>query len=196
MPLEDFFKYQRRRINPFKGLVIDVPTWADAHSYHRDQQRLHAVAMHQHGIVTGLEVFAWNPPDNSVVIYPGIAVDAQGNTIVVSEPQRFYIRTEEQGTAYVVMDYREVPQEMAQSLDGGKTEPVYILEAYRIGEQRSAPEGTQIEVARIAVSGDKAGITDAVNPMSPDANEIDGRYRPLAGPARRGEIGVGVADLP
>ena len=131
MPLEDFFKHQRRRVNPFKGLVIDVPTWADAHNYHREQQRLHAISMHQCGIVTGLEVLGWNPPDNSVVIYPGIAVDPDGNVIVVSEPQRFYIKTEESGTAYIVVEFREIPQEITQSIDGEKTEPLYIMEAYR-----------------------------------------------------------------
>lgn len=196
MPLEDFFKYQRKRINPFRGLVIDVPTWTDAHDYHRGQQRLHAAAMHQYGVVAGLEVFAWNPPDNSVVIYPGIAVDPEGNTVVVSEPQRFYVRTEERGTAYVVLEYREIPQDMTQSMGEEKAEPVYILEAYRIVEQRSSPEGPQIELARVAVSGEKPAITDAANTLSPGPNEIDTRYRPLAGPSGRGEIGLGVVGLP
>jgi len=196
MPLEDFLKSQRRRINPFKGLVIDVPTWAGAHSYHRDQQRLHSISMHRCGIVVGLEVVAWNPPDNSVVIYPGIAVDPDGNVIVVSEAQRFHIRTEESGTAYVVVEYSEIPQEMTQSLDGEKAEPVYIMEAYRIGEQRQTPSGPFMELARVAVSGESAVIRDAQNPLNPGANEIDSRHRLLAGPWQRGQIAVALLDQP
>jgi len=109
MPLEDFLKSQRRRVNPYKGLVIDVPIWADAHNYHREQQRLHALSMHGYGVVTGMDVVAWNPPDNSVVIYPGVAIDPDGNVIVVTEPQRFNIRTEESGIAYVAVEYSEIP---------------------------------------------------------------------------------------
>jgi len=196
MPLEDFFRYQRRRINPFKGLIIDVPTWADAHNYHRDQQRLHAISMHQHGIVTGLEVVAWNPPDSSVVIYPGIAVDPDGNIIVVSEPQHFYIKTEESGTAYVVVRFREIPQEMTQSLDEEKTEPLYIMEAYLIEEQRQPPAEPCTELARIAIAGGKAVIKDAQNPLNPGSNEIDTRYRQVAGPSPQGTIALGLVDHP
>jgi len=196
MPLEDYLKSQRRRVNPFKGLVIDVPTWADAHSYHRDQQRLHSISMHRCGIVAGLEVVAWNPSDNSVVIYPGIAVDPDGNVIVVSEVQRFHIRTEESGTAYIVVEYSEIPQEMTQSLDGEKAEPRYIMEAYRLGEQRQTPTRPFMELARVAVAGEKAVIRDAQNPLNPGPNEIDGRHRLMAGPWQRGQIAIALLDEP
>ncbi len=196
MPIEDFFKYQRRRINPFKGLVIDVPTWAGAHNYHRDQQRLHAISMHRYGIVAGLEVVAWNPPDKSVVIYPGIAVDHDGNLIVVSETQRFNIKTEESGTAYIVVEYSEIPQEMTQSLDGEKAEPLYIMEAYRIGEQRQTQAGPFMELARVNITAENAVIRDAQNPLSPGPNEIDTRYRLLAGPWQRGQIALAVVEMP
>lgn len=194
MPVEDFLKSQRKRVNPFKGLVIDVPTWADAHSYHRDQQRLHSISMHRCGIVVGLEVVAWNPPDSSVVVYPGIAVDPDGNVIVVSEAQRFHIRTEESGTAHIVVEYSEIPQEMTQSLDGEKAEPRYIMEAYRLGEQRQDPTRPFMELARVAVAGEKAVIRDAQNPLSPGPNEIDSRHRLLAGPWQRGQIAVALLD--
>ena len=196
MPLEDFLKAQRRRVNPFKGLVIDVPTWADAHSYHRDQQRLHSISMHRCGVVTGLEVMAWNPPGNSVVIYPGIAVEPDGNVIIVSGAQRFYIRTEESGTAYIVVEYSEIPQEMTQSLDGGQAEPAYIMEAYRLGEQRQPPGGPFIELARVKVTGKKAVIRDAQDPLTPGPNEIDNRYRLLAGSWQRGQIALALHDQP
>ena len=45
-----------RRLNPYRGLVIDVPTWSAAHDYHSTQRRLHATAMHRAGVITGLEV--------------------------------------------------------------------------------------------------------------------------------------------
>ncbi|MFW6125638.1 MAG: DUF4159 domain-containing protein, partial [Chloroflexota bacterium] len=174
----------------------DVPTWADAHNYHRDHQRLHAVSMHGYGVVTGLAIVAWNPPDNSVVIYPGVAVDPDGNVIVVTEPQRFQIRTQENGTAYVAVEYSEIPQQMTRSLDGESEEPHYILEAYRLNEQRQPPSGRFLELARIALGGDNAVITDPVNPLAPGLNEIDARFRRLAGPWERGRITMAYVDDP
>ncbi|MFQ5873060.1 MAG: DUF4159 domain-containing protein, partial [Dehalococcoidia bacterium] len=188
MPLEDFFKVQRKRINPFKGLVIDVDTWADAHNYHRDQQGLHAMAMHQHGMAVGLEVLSWDPPDSSVVIYPGLAVDREGNTIIVSEAQRFYLKTEESGIAYITLEYREIPQEPVQSSAEEKTEPMYIMEAYRIEERRQRPDESGLELARIVIEGEGAVIKDATDPLNPGANEIDTRYRLAAGPRPRGYV--------
>ena len=85
MALKDIIKFQLKRVNPFQGLVIDADTWRDAHNYHRDQQRLHLLAFHRTGIVEGLEVTANNPPDLSVTIHPGMAVDPEGNAIIIPE---------------------------------------------------------------------------------------------------------------
>ena len=62
MDLKDVTKFQFIRENPFPGLVIDADIWQDAHTYHRDHQRLHLLAFHSTGIVGGLEVNANNPP--------------------------------------------------------------------------------------------------------------------------------------
>ena len=67
----DINKFQLKRVNPFQGLVIDADTWQDAHNYHRDQQRLHVLAFHDTGIVSGLEVTANNPPDLLLISIPG-----------------------------------------------------------------------------------------------------------------------------
>jgi hypothetical protein len=65
MELNDIVSFQFKRVNPFEGLVVDADTWRDAHTYHRDQQRLHVLAYHQIGIVSGLEVTASDPSDIS-----------------------------------------------------------------------------------------------------------------------------------
>lgn len=196
MALQNLAKFQMKRLNPFKGLIIDVPTWADAHNYHREQQRLHAMAMHQPGIVTGLEVVAWSPPDSSVVIYPGIAIDPDGNTIIIAEPQRFYLQTEESGTAYLIIQYREIPQERTQSLGEEKAQPLYVLEAYRMEERRQLPTEPYIELARVHLASGNTTIKDTENPSNPASNEIDTRYRTVSGPRPLGEIAIGLVHYP
>ena len=90
--MDDITKKPLRRLNPYRGLILDVNTWSAAHDYHREQQRLHVLAMHSPGVVAGLDVVAWNPPDSSVVIYPGVALDLEGHTIMWESHNAFTYR--------------------------------------------------------------------------------------------------------
>ena len=137
MALKDIIKFQLKRVNPFQGLVIDADTWRDAHNYHRDQQRLHILAFHKIGINVGLEVTANTPPDVSVNIHPGMAIDPEGNVIIVSQTQRYRIQTREKGIIYLIIQFREIPSEPYQPPEGGQ--PTRILEAYRIEEREKLP---------------------------------------------------------
>ncbi|RLC96298.1 MAG: hypothetical protein DRI40_03550 [Chloroflexi bacterium] len=196
MATPQIIKRERKRLNPHKGMIIDVPTWVGAHDYHRDQQKLHAVSMHRHGIATGLEVVAWDPPDNSVVIYPGIAVDPEGNTIVVPEPQRFYLNTEEKGTARIILRYSEIDQDMRTLPGEVKAHPLYILEGFRIEERREEPQEPHLELARVQIGGKGTAIKDAEDPAFPKPGEVDIRYRSISGPMPEGEIVIGVLAYP
>lgn len=196
MPVRDLSKYQRNRLSPYRGLVIDVPVWNDAHNYHRDQHRLHTMSSHSCGVVTGLEVVAWNPPDNSVVIYPGVAVDDEGNTIVLPQAQRFYIKTEEKGLALITMRYSEIVPEVAAKTVEEELKPVYTTEAYRIEEQRHRPAEAFIELARVNIGNEGRTIGDAADPYSARDNEIDMRYRTVSAAKTGGEIRIGLLRYP
>ena len=171
MALKDIIKFQLKRVNPFQGLVIDADTWRDAHNYHRDQQRLHMLAFHKVGVVEGLEVTANNPPDLSVGIHPGMAIDPEGNVIIVSQAQRYRIQTREKGVIYLIVQFREVPSEPYQPPEGGQ--PTRILEAYRIQEREKLPTEPYLELARIDFDPAEEAIKDAKNPSHPGKNEIN-----------------------
>jgi hypothetical protein len=175
MGLKDILKFQLKRVNPFQGLVIDVDTWRDAHNYHRDQQRLHVLAFHDIGIVKGLEVTANNPSDSSVTIHPGMAVDPEGNVIIVLQTQRYQLQTHQKGMIHLVIQFREVPAEPYQPPEGGQ--PTRILEAYRIEEREKLPSEPHLELARIDLDSSEAAIKDAKTPSHPGKNEIDLRSR-------------------
>jgi len=181
MDLKDVIKFQLKRANPFPGLMIDVDTWQDAHNYHRDQQRLHIMAFHQTGILGGLEVNANNPPDLSVTIRPGMAIDPNGNSIIVAEPQRYTLKTRQKGTIYLVIQFREVPTGPYQPPDGGQ--PTRIVEGYRIQERESLPKEAHLELARIEFDPADPAIKDPQKPTKPGINEIDYRYRRAAASA-------------
>lgn len=182
MALEDIIKkFQLKRVNPFQGLVIDADTWRDAHNYHRNQQRLHLLAFHQEGIVSGLGVTAGNTGDLSVDIQPGMAIDAEGNAIVVPQTQRYRLQTSKAGTIHLILQFREVPEGPYQPAEGGQ--PTRILDAYKIEERDKLPGEPHIELARIDFEPAEKAVRDAKNPAKAGRNEIDLSHRQEARPA-------------
>jgi hypothetical protein len=172
----DILNFQLKRVNPFQGLVIDADTWQDAHNYHRDQQRLHILAFHDTGIVSGLEVTASSPPDSTVNINSGIAIDPDGNVILVSQKQNYHLQTHRDKTAiFLIIQFREIPGEPYQPPEGGQ--PTRILEAYRIQEMDHLPSESYLELARIDFDPSQPNIKNASNASRPASNEIDLRYR-------------------
>ncbi len=174
MSLKDLIKFQFKRVNPHQGLVLDADTWKDEQDYHRNQQKLHTLAFHRIGIVEGLEVTANRPSDLSLTISPGVAVNPEGNVIVVSQTQRYNLVSKEKGQIYLVIQYREIPT----ASEGEQA--TRILEAYRIREVSHLPDEPYLELARINFDPSQKSITDARAPSSPMVNEIDLRFRQSA----------------
>jgi hypothetical protein len=175
MDYEDIAKFQLKRVNPFQGLVIDSETWRDAHEYHRSQQRLHMLAFHNVGIVGGLNVVANEPLDLSVNIQPGMAVDNEGNVIIVPKSQHYQIQTREKSTIYLIIQFREVPTEPYQPPEGGQ--PTRIIEAYRIQEREKLPDEPYLELCRINFDPAEKTIKNINQSSKPGKNEIDLRFR-------------------
>jgi hypothetical protein len=100
-------KYPTKRIKPADGMAVTAEVWEEAHDYHRHSQGFHALFTHGAGIVTGLEVIASDPPDTSLYILPGIAVDQSGETIVLAQPVAYDIGNERDGLLYLMFSYAE-----------------------------------------------------------------------------------------
>ncbi|MFC1860715.1 DUF4159 domain-containing protein [Chloroflexota bacterium] len=175
MALIDILKFQLKRVNPFQGMMIDTDIWRDAHEYHRDQQRLHLLAFHSTGVIYDLNVTANNPPDRSINIQAGVAVDPEGNLIIVPEAQPYQIQSREKKTIHLIIQFREVPGGPYQPAEGGQ--PTRILEAYRIQERDKLPNEPYLELARIDFDPENEAIRDAKNPSQPGKNEINLGFR-------------------
>ena len=175
MDIKDIIQFQFKRVNPFQGLMIDTDIWLDAHNYHRDQQRLHTLVFHKVGIVQGLEVTSNKPPDLSVNIHPGIAIDLEGNVILVPATQHYRIQTREKGTIYLIIQFREVPSGPYQPPDGGQ--PTRLMDAYRIQEREKLPSEPYLELARLDFDPADEVIRDAKSRAQPAKNEINLGFR-------------------
>src|SRR5688572_30305509 len=185
-------RIQLKRVNPFMGLMIDAQTWLDSHDYHRFAEQAHGLALHGWGIVSGLEVDANDPPDRSVWIRPGVAIDSEGRLIIVAQPFRYQITTQEKGLHYLILMFREIPSDPMLSIEDGLEKPSRLLEAYAIYERDRLPDQAYVELARVVLTDTKKPIKQAVDPVSPQGDEIDTRYREQAAirPGQRTTVGV------
>jgi len=177
------------RVHPFTGLVVDVDTWATAHDYHRRHQQLHLLALHGAGVAYGLDVLPTDPPSDTVVVEPGVAIDEFGNVVIVPERQRVGLGGETE-LAYIVLDYVE---SLPPSGRGNQHEERgRVVEDFRLRALSSLPEAPALELARVQLQPGGAPIVNPANPWSPAANEIDCRFRPRAYPRVAQDVSIGL----
>ncbi len=175
-----------KRINPFRGLMVDEATWADAHDYHRSQLRLHLLGEHGWGIVEGLEVVADQFAPKILVVRPGVAIDANGHALVLARELRLSVAAEPAATLYVLLRLREEltePQRFWNNLD----EYTRVVERCEVMTQLAPVAPPALELGRVAITG---SVRNAADPLDPQAGEIDLRFRERVAVRPRAELGV------
>lgn len=179
---ELFKQFPIRRIKPYDGMVVTAEVWDEAQEYHRQQLRYHSLLNHPAGILTGLEVIASDPPDSSVYIQPGLAVDSAGHTIILPESLSFDLGAA-QGPLYLRLSYDESQPKADDSGLTSLTDPADVMLFVRAQYGLEAadappdPEGPYIELARLYRQRADAVITNAKHAVQPGLNEIDLRFR-------------------
>jgi hypothetical protein len=181
--------FPKTQIKPYDGMSITADVWSQAHEEHRKARAAHDVFFHRPGIVTGLEVTANDPPNQYVFISPGVAVDALGNVIVLTEPVAYDFGASADGLLYLMLGHgeREV---------GGVDKEVKQVHAECVVAARSTlPKRPAVELARVRVR--KAGdpIKNAEIAAHPALGELDLRYRVQVGPAPARVISVALAQF-
>jgi pSer/pThr/pTyr-binding forkhead associated (FHA) protein len=192
--LERFGQAELRRVNPFRGLMIDADTWADAHDYHRDVARLHLLSAHGWGIAQGLEVVKDPSATDVLVVRPGLAIDQAGRALLLPEEVRLVVAGHEGQRRYVVASYEE-ELTAPQFAWSDRAEQTRVIERCRIALERAPPQPPSVELARLEVQHPSL-LQDAVDPINPGPDEIDLRFRPRVAVRPRPELGVAQLALP
>jgi hypothetical protein len=173
-------EYPGKRIKPVDGLAVTAQVWEESHEYHRQRLRYHELLLHGIGIVDGLDVISSDPPDSTVYVLPGIAVDPQGQVILVREPVAYDVGPAS-GTLFLVLTYGESrpTQEM-------QTGPAYVHTEFSLEVSSQAEGHGGIVLAQLRRERG-AAICSAQNAEFPGPNEIDLRFRPclVGGQSRR-----------
>jgi len=193
MDLSSITRFRLRRVNPYRGLVIDETTWADAHDYHRDHLRLHTLAFHDVGVIAGLNVSAVaNAAGHTEVeVSAGVAVDPDGNMIVVSQERKVPFDGVEAGPVYVTLGYEE--NRVNSEANAPRSAPANrIVESYKLEVTNKAPQAPVLELARLYWTAVTAPVKTPSDPGNPREDEIDQRFRGNAHAARQVPVTIGV----
>ncbi|MEB3211608.1 MAG: hypothetical protein VKL39_09635 [Leptolyngbyaceae bacterium] len=218
LPPPDLHPFDRLHVSD--GLLINAERWQLAHAYHRQRQNLHFQSLNQPGIVDGLGVCIIPPPENVasqfrdrrwVQIQPGLAIDVNGNPIVVPEAVNFRIAsipdpqadrhhpkghgetarntvTGERGNQTVYLILRYVDPETLERQQGTQV----VRETYRIDEKDRPPQANEIELCRIHLSAEFTALEPTKDVLNPTLDSLDLRYRPQICPRSTASIRVAI----
>jgi hypothetical protein len=95
-----------KRVNYFAGQLLTEADLTAEQEYQRDVWRRHNRCFHGWGVVCGLDVTARN---SEISITPGLALDCQGDEIVLPAPSKLYAPTHSPGVTllYVLIKAEE-----------------------------------------------------------------------------------------
>jgi hypothetical protein len=167
-----------RRLKAVDGMAVTASVWEEVSDYHRFYRQLATVVGAGVGVASGLEVVASDPADRTVYVTPGIAVDAEGRLILLTETVAYDVGNRAEGPYRLILHYSE----SRPTVTGADSdEPQYIQHQFEL-EARPVNQATDgLELARFELSGQGTPIRNATIKESPRSNEIDIRFRSLPG---------------
>lgn len=178
-PIQSF-----ERLQVSDGLMINSERWRLAHEYHQQRQNVQYQSLFLPGIICGLGVAPIQAPADLpakfrdgrwVQIQPGMAINLQGNFIVVPTPLDFRISTTvydlEVATVYLVLSYVD-PAKLKRA-NGNEI----LVETFRVNEKTDLPLDTDIEICRIAIAEGNLEIQKPSDVFAPAVSQLDLRHR-------------------
>ncbi|MGI8918720.1 MAG: hypothetical protein ACR2H6_08965 [Pyrinomonadaceae bacterium] len=128
-----------RRNNFFSGRILTAADLDLEQTYFREKQRLHNRELHGFGIVSGLEV---SRRRDKLIITAGLALDCEGNEIVVAETQSHPLPQLNLDTSvFLIIYYRQTKTNPTPvpSADNS-SEPALIQESFSLAFENSSPD--------------------------------------------------------
>lgn len=166
-----------QRIQVNDGMLITADHWQIAHSYHQQRQAIYYEALHQSGIVSGLGVNVGPVPETApskyrqprwLTIQPGLAMDNQGNPILVANAESCYLSAQPvaETTIYIVLKHSEHSSQSA-----------IVQEAFQILEKDVPAEADEVELCRVRLGVGDVAIAPPDDVFAPALNQLDLRHR-------------------
>ena len=119
-----------KRPNFFHGKFLTPEDFELQQQYFRGKLKLHNRSLHGFGIISGLNVIV---DSGQIVIEPGLALDCEGNELVVGAQQSIAAPDScESGVAYLNIRYVETGADFVPNGDEGE-QPATIVEGFELG---------------------------------------------------------------
>lgn len=189
MPIEEIIARTITGIRPFNELPVDAEIWREAHQHHHLHRELHSAAIHRPGIVLGLEVVASATRAHTVVVAPGVAIDPDGQTVVLPEPVLFPL--EERGQTYFTLTFLRTADRKSAVTVGGGQQHYRMVEGRNVTATEELPRNAYLELARVYRTAKDRPIRDAANPFDPGNDELNLLNRRVAFPHCYADVAVG-----
>ena len=199
-PIKNLRSLERLRV--YDSLMINADRWRKAHEYHRQRQNIHYQSLDQPGIVYGLGVRKIDAPQEVsaqfrnrlwVQVQPGIAIDWEGNPIVVPEAIDFpftlpQFSSDDPLTVYLVVSFRD-PENLSK-----KNAQETFLETFRLDQKTVIPIHGEVELCRILWEPGTTKIEKPQDVLFPKPNQLDLRYRLQAKSRPQANVRIGALD--
>lgn len=132
-----------KRNKYFSGKLMSEKDFQDEQDYLREKHRLHNRFLHGYGVVAGLEVSISDDHPGKVEVGAGLALDAQGNEVVLPETQYVPFPAAGKKTCLVIAyaeretDFVPVQSSEGEAMAATRVEEYAVLklEATRAGEE-------------------------------------------------------------
>jgi len=176
------------------GMAVTADVWEEAHTYHYQNQAIHARYGHGAGVLGGLEVVASDPADTAVYIRPGVAIDATGQLIVLPEALSYDIAGAAEGLLYILLTYSEsLPRPQTGQMTEGA--PLFVHNEFGLEAVTVLPKSPHVELARMRRSKRGAVVGNARLAAAPAVDELDLRFRRRAGVTFAAPAGIALVQL-
>lgn len=162
------------RLRYFPGRVLTAADFALEQDYLRGKQKLHNRALHGFGIVSGLRV---SVESGKVVVSAGLALDCEGNELVVGSDETLTDPPAGWQTAYV--NSRFVEQELGQEATTKEATIIREVAVLEFSEQNCNYKHRHLR-GRWLSCGNCHPLTIARLRRSAGGWRVDRRYRPPA----------------
>src|SRR4051794_12319481 len=137
-----------KRVHYFNGQLLAAGDFNDEQRYHIEMRRRHNRMLHSPGILHGLAVVAVG--SHEVRIEPGLALDAAGREIVISEAVTLPVESAPSAEWWTTLKYAERVDDSDRAPGAGPDDFGRTTEVAEVAISRATPSGADVLVlARI-----------------------------------------------
>ena len=167
----------------FNGRLLRAEDLKLEQEYHREKSKLHNRSLHGFGIISGLKV---TTSAGQIVVEPGLALDCEGNELVITTAQSIVApTTDDRASAYVNVSYCEEETDPVPAVPNAPASTDSLAEASTITEsfailfaQENCNRGHRHLRARWLACGKPHALTIAKLKHTSQGWRVERGYRP------------------